>query len=274
MLSTITSAMTSAVLAFVPPSDGGFSDNELGPEIFDTPCLIGSGEHCFNRASGLMLLAAVIVIVLFVAGARGGRLVPKGLQNIVESLVDFIRNGIVMEVMGPDGLVYVPFLTSMFAFLFVANIFGIIPFLNFPATSRIAIPAFLAILVWFIFNIAGIAKQGAGGYFKSQLFPPGVPTALYILVTPIEFVSTFLVRPFSLAVRLFGNMFAGHLILTIFALGTAYLLLEPVTIVFAPFAFLLMVFMTAFEVLVAALQAYIFTILTAVYIGLAMHPEH
>ena len=179
-----------------------------------------------------------------------------------------------MEVMGPDGLVYVPFLTSMFTFLLVCNIFGIIPFLNFPATSRIAIPAFLAIFVWFIFNIAGIAKQGAGGYFKSQLFPPGVPTALYILVTPIEFVSTFLVRPFSLAVRLFGNMFAGHLILTIFALGTAYLLLEPVTIVFAPFAFLLMVFMTAFEVLVAALQAYIFTILTAVYIGLAMHPEH
>jgi F-type H+-transporting ATPase subunit a len=221
-----------------------------------------------------MLLAAVIVIVLFVAGARGGRLVPKRLQNIVESLVDFIRNGIVMEVMGPDGLVYAPFLTSMFTFLLVCNIFGIIPFLYFPATSRIAIPAFLAILVWFIFNIAGIAKQGAGGYFKSQLFPPGVPTALYILVTPIEFVSTFLVRPFSLAVRLFGNMFAGHLILTIFALGTAYLLLEPVTIVFAPFAFLLMVFMTAFEVLVAALQAYIFTILTAVYIGLAMHPEH
>jgi F-type H+-transporting ATPase subunit a len=128
--------------------------------------------------------------------------------------------------------------------------------------------------VWFVFNIVGIAKQGFGGYLKSNLFPPGVPPALYVLVTPIEFVSTFLVRPFSLAVRLFGNMFAGHLILTIFALGTVYLLLEPATIAFAPFAFLLMVFMTAFEVLVAALQAYIFTILTAVYIGLAMHPEH
>jgi F-type H+-transporting ATPase subunit a len=192
----------------------------------------------------------------------------------VESLVEFVRNGIVMEVMGPDGLSFVPFLTSMFTFLFVANIFGITPFLNFPATSRIAIPLFLAVLVWFIFNIVGIAKQGFGGYLKSNLFPPGVPPALYVLVTPIEFVSTFLVRPFSLAVRLFGNMFAGHLILTIFALGTVYLLLEPATIAFAPFAFLLMVFMTAFEVLVAALQAYIFTILTAVYIGLAMHPEH
>jgi F-type H+-transporting ATPase subunit a len=273
MLSTITSVLA-PILAFVPPSEGGFSDNEIGPEIFDTPCLIGSGDSCFNRASLLMVIAAIIVVVLFLIGARGGRLVPKGLQNLVESLVDFVRNGIVMEVMGPDGLYFVPFLTSMFTFIFVCNIFGIIPFLNFPATSRIAIPAFLAILVWFIFNIVGIAKQGAGGYFKSALFPPGVPVALYVLVTPIEFVSTFLVRPFSLAVRLFGNMFAGHLILTIFALGTAYLLLEPVTIAFAPFAFLLMVFMTAFEVLVAALQAYIFTILTAVYIGLAMHPEH
>ena len=120
----------------------------------------------------------------------------------------------------------------------------------------------------------GIAKQGVGGYFKSALFPPGVPAALYVLVTPIEFVSTFLVRPLTLAVRLAANMIAGHLILTIFALGTAYLLLEPVTIAFAPFAFLLMVFMTAFEVLVAALQAYIFTILTAVYISGAIHPEH
>jgi F-type H+-transporting ATPase subunit a len=273
MLSIITSFLA-PVLAFVPPNEGGFSDNEIGPEIFDTPCLIGSGDNCFNRVSLLMLLAAVIVVALFLIGARGGRLVPKGLQNLVESLVDFVRNGIVLEVMGPEGLRFVPFLTSMFAFIFVCNIFGIMPFLNFPATSRIAIPAFLAILVWFIFNIVGIAKQGLGGYLKSSLFPPGVPAALYLLVTPIEFVSTFLVRPFSLAVRLFGNMFAGHLILTIFALGTAYLLLEPVTIAFAPFAFLLMVFMTAFEVLVAALQAYIFTILTAVYVGLAMHPEH
>ena len=274
MLSTVTSAMTSAVLAFVPPSEGGFSDNDLGPEIFDTPCLIGSGENCFNRASGLMLLAAVIVIVLFVAGARGGRLVPKGLQNVVESLVDFIRNGIVMEVMGPDGLVYVPFLTSMFTFLLVCNIFGIIPFLNFPATSRIAIPAFLAILVWFIFNIAGIAKQGAGGYFKSQLFPPGVPTALYLLVTPIEFVSKFLVRPFSLAVRLFANLVAGHVLLTVAALMCAALWSTKWNVIFLPGPVALGIAMTLFEVLVAVLQAYIFTILTAVYVAESYSHEH
>jgi hypothetical protein len=134
----------------------------------------------------------------------------------VESLVDFIRS-IVMEVMGPGRLVYVPFLTSMFTFLLVCNIFGIIPFLNFPATSRIAIPAFLAILVWFIFNIAGIAKQGAGGYFK-PLFPPGVPTTLYILVTPSS--SCRRSRAAVLAGRpTLRQHVRRHLILTIFALA-------------------------------------------------------
>ncbi len=261
------------VLAFVGPTEGGFSENEIGPQIFKTGCLIGHGDNCFNRASGLMVLAALIVIVLFVVAFRSPKLVPTGLQNGMEAIVEFIRNGIVMEVMGPAGLPWVPFLTSMFMFIFVSNVFEILPFINFPATSRFAVPAFLAVLVWVLFNVVGIKEQGLA-YFKNTLFPPGVPAALYILVTPIELVSTFIVRPFSLSVRLLGNMFAGHLILTIFALGTVYLLLKPVTIVFAPFAFALTVFLTAFELLVAVLQAYIFTILTAVYIGTSMHPEH
>jgi F-type H+-transporting ATPase subunit a len=262
-----------ALLAFVGPNEGGFGQNEIGPEIFKTGCLIGHGDNCFNRASGLMVLAALIVVALFMLAFRRPKLVPTGLQNALEAVVEFVRNGIVMEVMGPSGLPWVPFLTSMFMFIFVANVFEILPLVNFPATSRIAIPMFLAGLVWILFNVVGVKEQGLG-YFKNTLFPPGVPVALYILVTPIEFVSTFLVRPFSLAVRLLGNMFAGHLILTIFALGTVYLLLKPATMVFAPFAFGLSVFLTAFELLVAVLQAYIFTILTAVYIGTSMHPEH
>jgi F-type H+-transporting ATPase subunit a len=159
-------------------------------------------------------------------------------------------------------------------FIFVNNIFGILPFVNFPTTSRMAIPALLAVLVWILFNVAGIRAQGLGGYLKSSLFPSGVPPALYILVTPIEFVSTFLVRPLTLSVRLAANMIAGHLILTIFFLGTAYLAWKPATIPFAIPAFALSLFLVAFEVLVAVLQAYIFTILTAVYVGLAIHPEH
>jgi F-type H+-transporting ATPase subunit a len=262
------------VLAFVGPDDGGFSDNPVGPEIFETGCLIGSGDNCFNRTSALMIVAALIVAALFLIAFRKPQLGPRGLQNVMESLVEFIRNSIIMEVMGPAGLPWLPFLTAMFGYILVANLFGIIPFVNFPVTSRMAIPAFLAVLVWLCFVIVGFKEQGLG-YLKNTMFPPGVPWPIYILMAPIEFISVFLVRPFSLAVRLLGNTFAGHLILTIFALGTVYLLLSSMPgPVFAPFAFALDVALTGFEMLVAVLQAYIFTILTAVYIGSSMHPEH
>ena len=259
------------ILGFTKPPEGF---EPPGTEIFETPCLIGDGDMCFNRVSLLMILAGLIVIVLFVVAFRKPKLVPTGLQNLMESVVEFVRNGIALEVMGTAGLPWVPFLTAMFFFIFVNNIFGILPFVNFPTTSRMAIPIMLAMLVWFLFNIAGIRAQGFGGYLKSSLFPAGVPPALYILVTPIEFVSTFLVRPLTLSVRLAANMIAGHLILTIFFLGTAYLAWQPTTIPWAIPAFALSIFLVGFEVLVAILQAYIFTILTAVYINLAIHPEH
>jgi F-type H+-transporting ATPase subunit a len=137
-----------------------------------------------------------------------------------------------------------------------------------------AIPAMLGVLVWFIFNAVGIAKQGLGRYLKNNLFPPGMPKPIYILATPIEFVSTFLLRPFTLAVRLTANMIAGHLMLAIFFLGTWYMQWKLATIPIAATSFALGVFITGFEVLVAVLQAYIFTILTAVYISGAIHPEH
>jgi F-type H+-transporting ATPase subunit a len=221
-----------------------------------------------------MLMSAVIISLLFVAAMRRPSLVPKGLQNAVESVVEFIRNGIVMEVMGKDGLPFLPLLTSLFVFIWVNNLYGIIPGIQFPTTSRMAIPMMLAILVWFVFNIAGIVKQGGLRYLKNTLFIPGVPPALYILVTPIEFMTTFLVRPLTLAVRLAANMIAGHLMLTIFFVGTWYLQFKLVTIPFAAMSFALGTFITAFEVLVGVLQAYIFTILTAVYIAGAIHPEH
>jgi F-type H+-transporting ATPase subunit a len=145
-----------------------------------------------------------------------------------------------------------------------------------PANARMAIPALLALFVWAVFNGVGIKHQGFFGYFKSVLFPPGVPKALYILVTPIEFISTILVRPFSLAVRLFANMLAGHILLVTFAILTDALFfakdvpLKPVSIL----PFFMLIFLTVFEILVSFLQAYIFTILAAVYIGGAAHPEH
>jgi F-type H+-transporting ATPase subunit a len=265
--------MLAAVLALTKPPEGFQAP---GTEIFDytKTCLIGDGQYCVTRVTFWMLMSAVIISLLFVAAMRRPSLVPKGLQNAVESVVEFIRNGIVMEVMGKDGLPFLPLLTSLFVFIWVNNLYGIIPGIQFPTTSRMAIPMMLAILVWFVFNIAGIVKQGGLRYLKNTLFIPGVPPALYILVTPIEFMTTFLVRPLTLAVRLAANMIAGHLMLTIFFVGTWYLQFKLVTIPFAAMSFALGTFITAFEVLVGVLQAYIFTILTAVYIAGAIHPEH
>jgi F-type H+-transporting ATPase subunit a len=166
----------------------------------------------------------------------------------------------------------------MFIFIYICNVPGIIPFIQMPATARMGIPAFMALLVWVVYNATGIKNQGPIGYFKNVLFPPGVPKALYILVTPIEFISTLIVRPFSLAVRLFANMLAGHLLLVIFALlSEALIQAETQRIFLIPIGVLpfgVLMFLTAFEILVAFLQAYIFTTLTAVYLGMATHPEH
>ncbi len=262
--------MLAGVLGFSPPPAGFEAP---GTEIFQTPCVVGSGELCLNRVSLLMILVALVVIGLFLGALRRPKLVPSGLQNVVESVVEFVRNGIVMEVIGPDGLPWVPFLTTMFVFIFVGNVLEIIPPFLFPVNSRMAIPLFLAVLVWFLFNIAGLRAHGLR-YLAHTLFPPGVPKALYVLVTPIEFVSVFLVRPLTLSVRLLANMIAGHLILTIFFLGSAYLAWRPVSLPFAIPAFALTLFLMVFEILVSVLQAYIFTILTAVYISGAIHPEH
>ncbi len=225
----------------------------------------------------LIAIAAVVVasVVFLLAGNADGSTAPRGVRNLAESIVEFIEGQIIMPTMGRDGLGWTPFLMSLFSFIYLCNVPGVIPIIQMPATARMAIPLFLSLLVWVIFIGVGFKHQGIG-YLKNSLFPPGVPAALYLLVTPIEFISTFLVRPFSLTVRLFANMLAGHILLVTFALLTEELVqggsiaLKPVGIL----PFFMLVFLTAFEVLVAFLQAYIFTIVSAVYIGGAAHPEH
>lgn len=237
------------------------------PDLFGT-----SGPFGINKVVLLTFLSAILVFAFYLVAGRRGSLVPKGVQNLGESVVEFIQEGVILQTMGPEGLSWTPFLLTLFSFIFVANIFEIIPLIQMPVTARMAVPAFLAILVWVLFNFVGIKSQGFFGYFKSMLFPPGVPKALYVLVTPIEFVSTLFVRPLSLAVRLFANLLAGHLLLVSFAVITAALF--EATVVGAVLPGGLLIALTGFEVLVAVLQAFIFTILAAVYIGGAMHPEH
>ncbi len=229
-----------------------------------------------NKIGVIAVLAALVTIVVFALASKGDALVaPKGIKNFGETVVEFIQNNVIMQTMGRDGLGWTPFLTTTFCFVFLMNISGIIPTFQMPGNARMATPLFLALIVWLIYNAVGIKHQGVGGYLKSSLFPPGLPKPLYLLVTPIEFVSNFLVRPFSLAIRLFANLMAGHILLFTFALMTDSLLrsvafLKPVAIL----TVVMLIFLTAFEVLVAFLQAYIFSMLTAVYIGSSAHPEH
>ena len=143
---------------------------------------------------------------------------PSGLlQNTAESGVGFVRNQVIMQTMGTDGLRYLPYLTALFFFIFFSNITEIIPGVQFPANARFGMPLVLALATWVIFNVVGVVKQGPLHYLKNSVVPPGVPKAILPLVMIIELVSTFIVRPFSLMVRLFANMLAGHLILVTFA---------------------------------------------------------
>ena len=170
--------------------------------------------------------------------------------------------------MGPDGKKYVPFLTTMFFFIFFSNIFEVIPFIQFPANARMAVPIAMALMVWVIYNFLGVKNQGFFGYIRIA-FSTRRPKALYIIVTPIEFFSVFIIRPLSLAIRLWANMVAGHLLLVTFAVLSATLWDSTYVGAVAPAAMLIL--MTGFEILVSFLQAFIFTILTAVYMGGAIH---
>jgi F-type H+-transporting ATPase subunit a len=240
------------------------------PDIWfaDTPFAI-------NKTVLIFIASVLITFVFFYVAGRQRRLVPTGVQGLAESSIDFVRESIILETMGPEGLGYLPFLVTMFFFVFFINIFEIIPLVQFPGNARIAVPLFLALLVWFMFNIVGIARQGFFSYIKNSVVPPGVPKPILPLLVFIEFISVFIVRPFSLAIRLFANMLAGHLILVTFAILTAAIWGAAVYFkIGAAFPFALLVALMAFEILVSALQAFIFTILTGVYIGLSMHPEH
>ncbi|MER3452421.1 MAG: ATP synthase F0 subunit A [Acidimicrobiia bacterium] len=245
----------------------------LGHIVDWRPFALEGTPFAINKVVLVYFFAIVLTAAVFVLGTRR-RLVPTGAQNLAEIAVEFIQREIVLPTIGPSGLGWTPYLLSVFLFIFFCNIFEIVPFIQMPATARIALPMLLALLTWVLFNVAGIVAQGPLHYFKNSLFPPGVPKLLYILVAPIELISTFIVRPFSLMVRLFANLLAGHILLVTFAVLSAALWTKKWYAVILPAPVLAVVFFTAFEILVSFLQAYVFTLLTGVYIGGALHPEH
>jgi F-type H+-transporting ATPase subunit a len=242
--------------------------------VVEWPTLFGDGAFGVNKVILLMWTSAIIAFGVMYLGGRKKALVPTGIQNVAESAVDFVEEGIVLQTMGPDGLKFTPFLITLFTFILTCNIWGLIPSMQMPVNARIALPVVMALIVYVIYHVVGVISQGPITYVKNIAFMPGVPKAMYILLTPIELVTKFITQPLSMAVRLFANMLAGHLLLVSFAVITAALATLGPSLVVFPFSFGLLVFLTTFEVLVAFLQAYIFTILAAVYIADAMHPAH
>jgi F-type H+-transporting ATPase subunit a len=232
----------------------------------------------FNKTALLALVSTVICIAIFVVGMRRPALVPTGVQNAAEMGYSFVEDQIAVQVMGVEaGKRWAPFIGTLFFWIFFINIWEVIPFVQFPATSRIAIPLLMAAIVYVLFIVVGFIHQGAH-YIPNAILPPGVPKLLLPLVALIEIFSKFFMRPFSLAIRLFANMVAGHVLLSVFAIMTNELIVKhdssPIQIVLGVLPLIGLIALTGLELLVALLQAYIFSILTAVYLAESIHPEH
>jgi F-type H+-transporting ATPase subunit a len=250
-----------------------------GPADFDLPDIFHHSNVLLTKASLLLVLGGLIVAFWLLATSRKNAVVPSKGQFIGEQAYSFVRNGIAQDSIGNrDFMRFVPLLVSIFFFILVNNLFGLIPVLQFAPFSRAGFAYGMAALVWLIYNGIGVGRHGLVGYFKLQAVPSGVPWAILPLLIPLEFLSNIIVRPVTLSLRLFANMFAGHLLLLLFATGGEYLLLDATgSIVLKPagvVAFILGILVGFLEVIVSILQAYVFTLLTAQYIGGALAESH
>jgi F-type H+-transporting ATPase subunit a len=262
--------------------DGTFSPPSID-EFFPEIALFEGTPFAINRIMMIRVIVLTALVVLFWLWVRrfdksvaNGNVVPSRFQLLGELALNFVRKNIAHDQLGEkDGERFLPLLTTIFFLVLGMNITGIIPGFNIAATSVIGLPLILAAAAYVTFIYAGIRRNGVK-FFKYSLFPAGVPKPFYALVTPIELLSTFILRPVTLALRLLMNMVAGHLLLVLCFSATHYFfftadgffkLFGAGTLLFG-FAF------TVFEILVSVLQAYVFTLLTTVYIQLALAEEH
>jgi F-type H+-transporting ATPase subunit a len=251
-----------------PPSVNDFFGPAIAPWGAD-----GHSNPWFTKITLMLWLSVAIIILYFLLSYRKPKLVPTKKQWIAESIYGFVRNNIAVDMLGADGVRFAPYLATLFCFIFVMNLWGIIPFFQISPNSHIAFPIVLAVLTYVIFIYQGVKKHG-GSYLKHTLILPA-PWFIQPILIPIEFFSTFIVRPFSLAVRLFANMFAGHMLLLVFTLGgfamiNANALLSPVSVL----SWIMTILLTFLDFAVIALQAYVFTVLTASYIQGSLADGH
>lgn len=248
-----------------------------GPKDFDLPPIF-EGVEWFTKPVLVATLSVIVIVWFFWGASRKAAVVPGRLQFAGEMGYNFVRNSIARDMIGSaEHMRFVPYLCGLFFFILMNNVAASIPLIQFPTFSHIGWAYVAAVMSWVIFNFVGIRKHGFLGYFKLQTMPAGVPWWLMWLMIPIEFISNILVRPVSLSLRLFANMFAGHILLLVFVLGGEYMLLHSGSIAIGGVGIITLLMALAIaglELFVQAIQAYIFTVLTAQYIGSAIADEH
>lgn len=256
----------------ITPSGCGFPAPGLNSFNFEPIFSIGSFH--FTKPMLLAIICMLLVVGFFWAAFRKPKLVPGKLQLVGEIGYNFIARSIAREVIGKKGDKFVPFLASIFFFVWIMNIMSIIPMAQFPVASRFAYPVALAVLVWITYMYLTFKTHGFVGGWKHLTVLQGLPGWLLPLIIVIEFLQNVILRPFTLAVRLWANMFAGHMLIVMFSAATWYMLTPSIFAALSGGSFVLAVGMTAFEVLIQFLQAYIFTLLASLYISGALEEGH
>ncbi|QKG25388.1 F0F1 ATP synthase subunit A [Actinomadura verrucosospora] len=256
-------------------SSGGEEFQAPGPTIFDFPPLFSGAPAWLTKPVLFAVVGALLICVFFYSAFAKPKLVPRGMQNLGEVGYMFVRDQIARPFLGKNSERWMPLLMSLFFLIWVWNVFSVIPIIQFPIASHIAFPVVLAVFVYCLKVYLGLRHQGAK-YFTNML-PKGLPWPVYILLVPIEYLSTFIIAPFTHAVRLFANMFAGHMILAFFSLVGFWFLFEKPTI--AGFGVgivgvIVTILMTALELLIQFLQAFLFALLAAMYIQSGLEADH
>ncbi|MGP9018527.1 F0F1 ATP synthase subunit A [Streptomyces sp. BR1] len=233
----------------------------------------GNGVY-FNKPMLLALLGSVIILGFFWAAFRKPKVVPGKLQMVAEAGYDFVRRGIVYETIGKkEGEKWVPLMVSLFFFVWMMNLWSIVPVAQFPVTSIIAYPAALAGIVYIVWMSLTFKRHGFIGGFKNLTGYDKSLGAVLPMVMVIEFFSNVIVRPFTHAVRLFANMFAGHTLLLLFTIASWYML-NGIGIAYSGVSFVMVVVMTGFELFIQAVQAYVFVLLACSFIQGAVAEHH
>ncbi len=259
-------------------SDSGFQGPSIS-DFFPPDILFAGTPFALNRLMLIRILVVVLLVVLFWLATRNLKVRPGRGQVAFEYIVGFVRNGIIYDTLGERlGKRYEPILMTMFFLVLGMNLTGTIPGLQLAGTAAIGLPLVLALIAWVMFIYAGIREKG-WRFWKDSLFLPGVPWFLYFLLTPLEFLSTFIVRPVTLTLRLTMNMISGHMLLVLCFTATQFFFFTVLAdgnliglLGIGSFAF--GVAFTVLELFVAVLQAYVFAILSAIYIQLAVAEEH